>query len=234
VWERVVDGKSLSFHLAGINNQNFIMRDEETGSWWQQVTGEAIFGPLKGSKLTPVFHDELAFETWKREQPAGRVLRPDQNFAKGYVRADWEKQIEKFPVVTPASPGDALPPRTLVIGVTVSSAAKAYPFPEVQKAGLVQDSVGGADLALVVNSDKESARAFGRSVDGRTLDLFVKPGAAPLSIVDAQTGSEWDFSGKAVKGPLAGKQLTRVPILLDYWFDWKIYHAETQVYLATN
>jgi hypothetical protein len=137
-------------------------------------------------------------------------------------------------VVTPASPGDALPPRTLVIGVTVSSAAKAYPFPEVQKAGLVQDSVGGADLALVVNSDKQSARAFGRSLDGRTLDLFVKPGPVPLSIIDAQTGSEWDFSGKAVKGPLAGKQLTRVPILLDYWFDWKTYHGETQVYLATN
>jgi hypothetical protein len=234
VWERVVNGKSLSFHLAGINNENFIMRDEETGSWWQQVTGEAIFGPLKGSKLTPVFHDELAFETWKREQPAGRVLRPDQNFAKGYVGADWEKQIEKFPVVTPAGPSEALPPRALVIGVTLNSAAKAYPFPEVQKAGLVQDSVGDTDLAVVVNSDKQSARAFGRSVDGRTLDLFARPGSGPLSMVDAQTGSEWDFSGRAVKGPLAGKQLLRVPILLDYWFDWKTYHAETEVYLATN
>jgi hypothetical protein len=53
VWETTVDGKPLHFHLAGINNQNFIMRDEETGSWWQQVSGEAIHGPLKGRRLRP-------------------------------------------------------------------------------------------------------------------------------------------------------------------------------------
>jgi hypothetical protein len=33
VWETTVNGRVLHFHLAGINNQNFIMRDEETGSW---------------------------------------------------------------------------------------------------------------------------------------------------------------------------------------------------------
>jgi hypothetical protein len=27
----------------------------------QQVTGEAIYGPLKGQKLRPFFHDELTF-----------------------------------------------------------------------------------------------------------------------------------------------------------------------------
>jgi hypothetical protein len=32
VWTRQVDGITLTFRLAGINNQNFIMRDEETGS----------------------------------------------------------------------------------------------------------------------------------------------------------------------------------------------------------
>ncbi len=72
-----MDGRTLHFHLNGINNQNFIMRDEETGSWWQQVSGEAIFGPLKGKKLKAVAMDELSFALWKREHPAGRVLRPD-------------------------------------------------------------------------------------------------------------------------------------------------------------
>ena len=41
MWASEIDGRKLTFHLAGINNQNFIMRDEETGSWWQQVTGVA-------------------------------------------------------------------------------------------------------------------------------------------------------------------------------------------------
>ena len=45
MWKRTLDGRVLTFRLAGINNQNFIMRDEQTGSYWQQVSGKAISGP---------------------------------------------------------------------------------------------------------------------------------------------------------------------------------------------
>ena len=48
----MVDGRRLTFRLAGINNQNFIMRDEQTGTWWQQVSGLAIHGPLKVGSRT--------------------------------------------------------------------------------------------------------------------------------------------------------------------------------------
>ena len=78
------------------------MRDEETGSWWQQVTGEAIQGPLKGQRLLPVFHDELTFGLWKREKPEGRVLRPNEQTAQAgkYVPANWEERMVKVPVAT--------------------------------------------------------------------------------------------------------------------------------------
>jgi len=56
-----VDGRALHFYLAGINNQNFLMRDKETGTWWQQITGKAIYGPLKGASLDLVPYDELTF-----------------------------------------------------------------------------------------------------------------------------------------------------------------------------
>jgi len=101
VWESTVDGRVLHFHLAGINNQNFIMRDEETGSWWQQVSGKAIHGPLQGRQLKSVFHDEVSFEVWKREQPQGRVLKPDERIAASnqYDPADWEARVGRMRVV---------------------------------------------------------------------------------------------------------------------------------------
>ena len=37
-----MSGLVLTFHLAGINNQNFLMRDEQTGTYWQQISGRAI------------------------------------------------------------------------------------------------------------------------------------------------------------------------------------------------
>ena len=51
MWDRAVDGRILRFHLGGVNNQNLLLVDEETGSWWQQITGECLFGPLKGKQL---------------------------------------------------------------------------------------------------------------------------------------------------------------------------------------
>lgn len=77
MWERALDGRTLRFRLIGINNQNFLMEDLETGSWWQQVTGRAISGPLAGRALTPMLHDEVTFGLWRAEHPETRVLGLD-------------------------------------------------------------------------------------------------------------------------------------------------------------
>ena len=132
-----MDGRVLHFHLAGINNQNFIMRDEETGSWWQQVTGEAVLGPLKGTRLAPVLHDELTFGLWRREQADGRVLRPDTHVpASRYAPADWEERMQGVPVAT----------NDRVMTVEVGNESVAYPIRLMAYHHLVQDTVGGTPL----------------------------------------------------------------------------------------
>ncbi|MBO0724803.1 MAG: DUF3179 domain-containing protein [Blastocatellia bacterium] len=234
MWESAVEGKKLTFHLAGINNQNFIMRDDETGTWWQQVSGEAIQGPLKGRKLTPVYNDELTFALWKRENRQGRVLKPDDRVKQNYEAADWEKQYAKLRVVTPVDPNDKLSPRMLIAGLAINGRAKAYPLPALEKQRLILDNLGaGAGLTplfIVLGDDNKSVRAFERRVDGRTLEFFVKADTTPIQLTDAETATTWDFTGKAVSGPLAGKQLKKIMALKDYWFDWKIYHPDTTVY----
>jgi hypothetical protein len=227
VWETTIDGKALHFHLAGINNQNFIMRDEETGSWWQQVTGEAILGPLKGRRLTRVPQDEISFALWKREQPRGRILRPDPRVAKRYASANWEAGIAKLPVATRIS-DKRLDLRELIVGVIVDGRAKAYRMTDVQQQNPIIDTVGGVPIVIV--ADGQSVRAFSRMVDGRAVDLFAKP--ETTSLVDASTGSEWNFAGRAIRGTLTGRQLQRIEVLRDYWFDWRAYHPDTAIFSA--
>src|SRR5262249_30942843 len=101
------------------------MRDEETGSWWQQVSGEAIHGPLKGKRLVQVYNDELSFALWKRERGQGRVLKPDERVKQNYESADWEEQYAKLRVVTPVDPNDKLSPRTLVAGLAINGKERA-------------------------------------------------------------------------------------------------------------
>src|SRR5271168_1517632 len=117
----------MHFHLAGINNQNFLMRDEETGSYWQQVTGAAIAGPLKGSQLTLVPQDELTFALWKKEHPKGTVLAPLPRYVAKYEKSTWENEVAKLPTVIHGTKG-SLPDRETIIGVTLGDAVKAYPL----------------------------------------------------------------------------------------------------------
>jgi len=231
VWETTVEGRALHFRLAGINNQNFIMRDEETGSWWQQISGECILGPLKGRRLKSFDHDELTFATWKAEGAQGRVLRPDPKIeaARQYAPADWEQSVARMRVATTlANPNEGLPARTLVVGVEAGGRSKAYPFEALERQNPITDALGGVPLLVVLAEDGKSVRVFDRRLDGRALDLYMKTGSNTL--LDAQTGSEWDFTGTALVGELSGRKLGRLRPLKDYWFDWKTYHPDTAVY----
>lgn len=238
MWESEVDGQKLTFHLAGINNQNFIMRDDETGTWWQQVSGQALHGTFKGRQLTNVFTDEVTFAVWKREHPNGRVLRPDERVSQNYEAANWEEEYEKLRVVVPLDANDKLKPRALIAGIVVNNKAIAYPIDVLQQQRLVINTIDETPIFIVLGEDNKSVRAFERKVDGHALEFFVKAllgtEATPLQLVDAETGSTWDFSGKAISGPLAGKQLKKIPVLKDYWFDWKIYHPATTIYTANK
>ena len=240
MWESTVDGRVLHFRLAGINNQNFIMRDDETGTWWQQVTGKAIHGPLAGRQLKSVFHDELSFAIWKRERPEGRVLRPDEKiaaFRNRYEAADWELRVGRMRVVEGTDVDKRLEPRTLVIGLTVDGKSVAYPLPALQKQSPIIDVIGSVPIVVVLGEDNRSVRAFERTVDGRKLEFFRKTEkeaetnhATPFQLIDAETGSTWNFEGKAVAGPLAGRELKKIFVLEDYWFDWRLYHPDTSIY----
>jgi hypothetical protein len=191
VWEAEVGGRRLTFHLDGINNQNFVMRDDQTGSWWQQASGEAFLGPLRGSRLRPVFADEIAFAIWRHEHPAGRVLQPvaGKDGAWKAFSAAWEADTARLPVTSaaydtaraaagPADPLRHLPPRTLVLGVSLRSTDRAYPLDVLRGQGVVMDDLGGAGIAILAAADGRSLRVFESMVDGRRLPLFLEVGAA--------------------------------------------------------
>jgi len=228
VWKRSVGGRVLHFYLAGINNQNFLMRDRETGTWWQQISGKAIFGKLKGESLELAPFDELSFGLWKKESPGGQVLAPVARYQKKY-ESKWEDEVLKLPV--PVSfPGTALKSRDVVVGLVVDGEARAYPVDTIVKQSPIQDRLGGKPILLVAGTDGKSVRAFLSRIDGADIELFRKSDSKDFALIDAEGSSEWNFKGCAVSGPLAGKCLSELAAIKDYWFDWRNYHADTSVY----
>jgi Protein of unknown function (DUF3179) len=222
VWGREVEGLKLTFHLAGINNQNFLMRDEETGSYWQQINGRAVSGPLAGKSLKLIPYDELSLALWKSEQPQGTLLKDVAQYASNYAEPDWDVKMKKAPtVLSYARPG--LMDRDLMLGIRAFGAARAFPFDEVVKEKLVQDHVGSEAVLVVAGPDGQSVRVF-----------HVKNGTEFYStgegMMDDSTGSHWNFQGCAIDGKSKGTCLENVAVIKDYWFDWRHYNPETSVY----
>jgi len=230
VWRREVDGLKLTFHLAGINNQNFLMRDEETGTYWQQISGAAVSGPLKGRKLVLVPSDELTFGLWKSEQPNGTLVKDVAQFTSEYASKDWDVAMQKAPTVLDyAQPG--MTARTLVLGVRAFGAARAYPFEALLKEKLIKDRLGSVPILIVVGPDGQSVRAFRAqsAASGGEPDYY-RLQDNPALLMDDATGSRWNFQGCAVEGSAKGTCLARVDVIKDYWFDWRHYNPGTSVF----
>jgi hypothetical protein len=223
-----VDGRALHFRLAGINNQNFLMRDEETGTWWQQITGRAIFGPLKGKALQLFPNDELTFGLWKQESPAGQVLLPIKTYEKEY-EDNWEPEVAKMPTPLNFS-GSGLQNRDVVIGMDLDGHSRAYPLSSLSPQAPVQDRLGSTPILLAMAPDNKSVRVFITRVEGQDIELFRENDSKDWLLMDSTFGSEWNFQGCAINGPAQGKCLEPLPALKDYWFDWRNYHPETTVY----
>lgn len=228
VWNRALDGRVLHFRLAGINNGNALLRDEETSSIWQQSTGEAIYGPLKGEHLEEVRSSELTFALWRREQPQGQVLQPDERRVAEYESKDWEKHIEKTRVVVDTRKS-GIQPHELMLGVTVEGQSKAYPVETILAATVIQDRVGEMPVVVVVGPDGTSMRVFQAKLEGEDPPAFVA-GSGETVMVDRRSGSAWNFEGCAVTGPLKGKCLREVGSHKDYWFDWMNHHPDSRVF----
>lgn len=222
-------GLTLTFHLAGINNQNFLMRDDQTGTFWQQISGRAISGPLVGEQLELVYSDELTFALWRGEAVGGTVLKPVKQYAGEYEAKDWDVRMAKVKTVLDF-PNTSLRSRDLVLGVDAFGASRAYPVQRVLAEKLIEDRVGGEPVLVVVGPDDKSIRVFHAQP---AVEYYRHTGAlaatAPL-FMDSTTGSQWSFAGCALSGKFTGQCLASIPAVKDYWFDWRNYHPSTTIF----
>jgi hypothetical protein len=221
---REIDGLKLTFHLAGINNQNFLMRDEETGTYWQQINGVAVSGPLAGRVLKLIPSDELTFALWKTEQPHGTILKDVPTYASQYSPKDWDVRMKKARTVL-SFPQPGVAQRDIMLGIQAFGASRAFPYETVLREKLVKDHIGPEPIILVVGPDNQSIRVF------RThADFYRTSETGQFFLMDATTGSKWNFQGCATEGKAVGSCLDPVYVIKDYWFDWRNYNPTTTVY----
>jgi uncharacterized protein DUF3179 len=235
VFRAEAKGKPLVFDNAGVSEGNEVFKDRETGSRWQQSSLKAISGPLAGTKLELYPFLLTSWDEWRRLHPQTLVLKPLPGYADRIpvknqeIRAGLSGEGAAPKDVTYRD--DRLKPKTMVLGVDVEGASKAFPLEALRSVRVVNDSLGGKPILLVHQPKSDTTTAFVARARGRQL-TFTAGDADASSLKDAETGSRWTPYGECTAGPLKGATLETIVLEPEYWFAWSEFHRDTAIYAA--
>ncbi len=252
VFDRTVAGQLLTFEVSGkLLNENLVMVDREIGNEWSQLTGQAIAGPLTGQQLDFLVSSLTTWDSWLAQHPATTVLSKPALRAR-FARADYaldprgSYEVDPYAsyyrsqargVVHAQIPREAVDrPKQLILGVRLGGTVRAYPLSVLTEQPVVNDVVAGVPLVVSYDPTRDTAAVFRREVDEMRLTFHAVPTlqdgqqVEPL-LRDEQTGTVWSgTTGMAVEGTLAGERLDRLPSTLAFWFAWRDFYPQSEVY----
>ena len=107
-----------------------------------------------------------------------------------------------------------LPAGEMALTVEMDGAMTAFPLTGIGE-GAINAEVGGEVVVVFTEAGGLSVAAFSRTLDGQTLSFDLQGDGR---FTDRETGSTWDFAGRAEDGPLAGSRLDRVSNRRSFWF----------------
>jgi hypothetical protein len=236
VFRAEVNGRTLHFQYDRMVGANEVQKDSETGTSWQQATGEAIDGPLKGTRLTLYPVVRTTWAEWRKRYPRTMVLKPLPGYAERMPN-----RSTRIKAVTRLGPEGApngalaldkrLPARETVAGLEVGGETVAYPFSELRIGRVVNDRVGGLPIVIVHQPSSDTTTAFDARGKGKVL-TFQAANDDASSVTDLETRSTWNAYGLCLEGPLKGTQLKQLILVPQFWFAWSQFHQGTRVFTA--
>lgn len=147
IYRAVCNGMSLHFSPNRLADNNLVMCDTETGSLWQQFSGEAIEGPLAGARLERVPAARLRLSEWKEQWPEGLILEPSNGDADLIAPNDTCPVMCHFPsepflLQQPQHEDSRLPRKEVVVGTVLPDGkAVAWPLSANRAAGCSTEEV---------------------------------------------------------------------------------------------
>jgi hypothetical protein len=231
VFSPFVNGKSETFRLVGMDHFNAMFEDASTKSWWRQVNGTAIMGPLKGAQLTEITSQQMTLRAWLSRHPESLILQPDPKFKDQYetlAKYDEGKMEESLEGRDSLSWKD----KSWVIGVPMGLFAKAYDWNELVERRVINDQISGRPVFLVLEADSASFHTWVPIAGMDTLQFSLNDSLNVM--IDQQSDSRWNWKGQCESGKYAGSQLEVLPSYQEFWHSWKTFHPNTEQFTSSK
>ncbi len=218
---------SLDFTFHGWRNGVMVMKHKD-GTLYSCLSGLAFEGPKKGTRLKAVPTLVSTWGEWMKRYPQAVAYHM---FDK-YQAVDLPGKPAEGSLKSRGPADKRLPADTMVLGVYDGKEAHAYVWPERMKTGLTADG----DRVILWYGPTRTASAY-RPVARPPEKVKGEPRRVSLETVsaadngpnwkDRETRSEWDLSGRCVRGELKGWALDWVDGTQVKWFAWAAEYPET-------
>ena len=169
-----ISGDGIEFgNTGGLYNNNMVMYDRETESFWAQMRLGSILGPRAGERLKHLPVYQGTWKAWHELYPETQVLSTDTGYVRnyagdfyvdsGYTTSDgyWFWQADSYDT--------RFHPKEIILGLLGERSSRAYLSAKLREEPVVNDRFEGTDLVVVYDETAKAALAFERELNGRTL-----------------------------------------------------------------
>lgn len=220
--------KDYGYELYGWRRGVMVVRGRD-GTLWSGLTGRAFDGPQAGKRLTRIPSLVTTWAYWMMLHPESTAY--DLFEGSTYQPVALPTQISEEAKQSMGDVDSRLKPLTSVLGIEFLEATKAYELDRLPDRACLLDELGDERVAVFWYKPTQTAVAFDRQLGGQILTFYaddISPESAPFK--DKETGSRWTLAGRAVDGPLRGKELNWVNSIQCRWYAWSAEYPETLLY----
>ncbi len=211
---------AVEFGVSGqLLNSNLVMYDREDESYWPQMLGTAVDGPLSAASLREVPVHWSTWEQWRSAYPDSDVLTEDTGHARDYGNDPYGEynpiggyyEENEGPIFGPLSEDDREPPKRMVIGGRPSEGSFAIDRERLRDEELVAFDHEGT-LMIAVADDELGA-----------VYCYRNPEAHSYTIDGGQL-----VDGDGESYPLDDPPLSSVYVYDAMWFAWAGFYPSTE------
>jgi hypothetical protein len=199
------------------------------GTLWHALSGIAIEGPKKGQKLTRIASLLTDWGYWLMLHPESTTY--DLFDGTRYAAKNLPTKLSSEAQDTMGMVDWRMSPLAEVLGVEVGNETLAVPLARLSERVCIPAEVGGVSFTVFWYGATQTAVAFRSEIDGRRLTFFgdpASPETAPFK--DKETGTRWTLAGRAVDGPLKGRELDWLSSIQCRWYAWVAQYPTTSVH----
>lgn len=204
------------------------------GTLWSALSGRAFAGPRQGQQLERLPSFTTQWSYWMMLHPESTAY--DLYDGKKYELTELPTTLSSEAKRSMGEVDARLPPLAMVMGVRIGDVAMAFPLDDLGERACLVDKIGDRhNVAVFWYGRTRSAVSFSAVLDERKFDFYadaVSPETAP--IMDKQTGTRWTLAGRAVDGPLKGRELRWVDGVQCRWYAWVAENPKTEIHASAK